>query len=488
MKFSIQTGAKPSKSDLLIVPSFEGAAPELPAGTKASSSGYKGEYKQTRQADAEGGLVERVLFVGLGKPADLDLERLRRVAAIGTKTAEQLGLSSATIHLSQALLGKIGDKVGTEAAGCSLAEGAILGVYKYTAGKSKPEPAKLKSVALHTTSKPCATGANKGKALAEANAFTRDLQNQPGNQVTPSRLAAEAQKLARASERITCKVHDEAAMKRMNMGLLLGVSAGSSEPAKLIHLTYKPKGKSKGKVAVVGKGLTFDAGGISLKPGAKMDEMRFDMSGGAAVLGLFHALTKLDVPWEVHGVVPASENLPDGAATKPGDIHTAMDGTTVEILNTDAEGRLILGDALAYTVSKIKPSTIVDLATLTGAVVVGLGHEIAGMFATTDRLRDDLRAAGDEVGEALWPLPLLDAHKQEMKGVVADLRNISSPAMGAGSSAGAAFLSHFVGDTEWAHLDIAGTAWGGSNRDWVGGSTGSGFGARMLFRWLETRG
>jgi leucyl aminopeptidase len=234
--------------------------------------------------------------------------------------------------------------------------------------------------------------------------------------------------------------------------------------------------------------LTFDAGGISLKPSAKMDEMRYDMSGGAAVLGVFHALAKLDVPWEVHGVVPASENLMDGSATKPGDIHTAMNGKTVEVLNTDAEGRLILADALCYAEQKIKPDTIIDLATLTGAVVMGLGHELSGAYPSTTALKDALVAAGERVGELVWPMPLLEVHKSAMKGRVADLANISSPAVGAGSVTGAAFLSNFVSDsTEWCHLDIAGTAWGAAQRDWVGGAQGTGVGTRLLIEYLETR-
>jgi leucyl aminopeptidase len=179
--------------------------------------------------------------------------------------------------------------------------------------------------------------------------------------------------------------------------------------------------------------------------------------------------------------------MPGGQATKPGDIHTAMNGTTVEVLNTDAEGRLVLADALCYCVSKIKADTIVDLATLTGAVTTALGHELSGLFTGSDKLREDLIAAGEETGERLWHLPLIDVHKEGMKGVYADLRNISGGDMGAGASAGAAFLASFVGSTEWAHLDIAGTAWGGSNRDWVGGPLGSGVGTRMLLRWLETR-
>ena len=202
-----------------------------------------------------------------------------------------------------------------------------------------------------------------------------------------------------------------------------------------------------------------------------------------------HALAGgIEVPFEVHGIVPASENLIDGNATKPGDVHTGMNGKTVEILNTDAEGRLILADALSYVESKVKPDTIIDLATLTGAVIVGLGHELTGMFATTDALRDDLLAAGGVTGEEVWPLPLLDAHKDGMKGKSADLANIGSPAMGAGPSQGAAFLSHFVADDrEWAHLDIAGTAWNTRDRDWVGGSMGTGVGARLLVEFLKQR-
>jgi leucyl aminopeptidase len=283
------------------------------------------------------------------------------------------------------------------------------------------------------------------------------------------------------------RVFDKRDIEKLGMGLLLGVAQGSRQPPRLLHLTYKPKGKAKGRVALVGKGLTFDSGGISIKPSAKMDEMRYDMSGAAAVLGVFHALRKLDVPYEVHGVCACTENMPGGEATKPGDIHTAMNGTTVEILNTDAEGRLVLADALCYVNTKIKPDVTIDLATLTGAVVVALGHELSGMFASTPKLEAELRAAGEETGERLWPLPLLDTHKDAMKGVYADLKNISGGDLGAGSSAGAAFLAPFAGDKEWAHLDIAGTAWGGSPRDWVGGPLGSGVGTRLLVRWLETR-
>jgi leucyl aminopeptidase len=426
-----------------------------------------------------------VLAIGLGDPAKVDAEALRRAGAIAAKRAEALCAAKVVLRVSETVAALAG---GAESAGRALTEGVLLGAYRYTESKSKPDAPKVQSFTLEGPTGAFARGAKLGELTAAANAYTRDLQNRAGNLMTPTVFAHEALALAKKRAAVTCKVLDAAAMKKAGMGLLLGVAQGSVEPPKLLHLTYKPKGRPRGRVAFVGKGLTFDVGGYSIKPSAQLDEMRYDRSGGAAVLGLFHALAHgLDVPYEVHGVVPATENLIDGNATQPGDIHTAMNGTTVEVLNTDAEGRLVLADALCYVAAKVKPDTIVDLATLTGAVVVALGHEMAGLFATTTKLRDELVAAGEETGERLWPLPLLDVHKDAMKGNFGDLKNISGGDLGAGSSAGAAFLAPFVGDTEWAHLDIAGTAWGGSNRDWVGGPMGSGVGARLLVRWLETR-
>jgi len=468
----------------------KGKRPDLPRGVDVPPAflrDFDGEFRKTSSTYCTGGAAARVLLVGLGTAKSVDDEVLRRVSALAVKTGEAMGVESAAFHA-----GGCADLAATpERAARAIAEGAVMGAYGYIDGKSKPKAASLRGVTVYGSGRDFKRGIKRGAILGEANGFTRDLQNVPGNQMRPREMAAEARKLARRGDRITCKVLDEKAMKEMGMGLLLSVSQGSVEPARLIHLVYKPKGKArkKGKVALVGKGLTFDAGGISLKPPAKMDDMRYDMSGGAAVLGVFHALASIDVPWEVHGIVPSSENLIDGNATKPGDIHTAMNGLTVEVLNTDAEGRLILADALAYVEKKVKPDTIIDLATLTGAVVMALGHELSGMFATTDKLRDELLAAGEETGELVWPLPLLPRHKEFMQGVVADLKNISSPAMGAGSTAGAAFLASFVGeDTEWCHLDIAGTAWGGQTRDWVGGAHGSGVGTRLLMQYLETRG
>jgi len=475
-------------TDLLVILVEEGAKPALPAGVKLpplALKDFKGEFRQTRLADAASGPAGRVLLVGLGAAKDVDGEKLRRAAAIAVKQGETACAASLALWVDGKCAKLAG---GAESVGCALAEGMVMGAYRYDGGKSSPKPLTLQRGSTVCADAAFRRGAKLGTALGEANCFTRDLQNLAGNQLPPRKLAEKARALARRSPRITCRVLDEAAMKKLGMGLLLGVSAGSREPARLIHLTYKPVRKTKGVVALVGKGLTFDAGGISLKPGKGMEEMRYDMSGGAAVLGAFHALASIDVPLEVHGIVPASENLPGGNATKPGDVHVAMDGQTVEVVNTDAEGRLILGDALAYTVKKVKPRTIVDLATLTGAVIIGLGHELTGMFTTTERLRDALTAAGEATGERVWPLPLHESWVENIKAGPADLRNICTPNMGGGSSAGAAFLQQFVGETEWSHLDIAGTAWNQGARDYVGGTGGTGVGARLLVEFLRNGG
>ncbi len=492
MKLTIKDAGKSAKTDLLALLVPEGTDVDVPAGVDVPESffaKFDASARAKRSTFALSGSATQVLLVGLGPLAAIDAEGIRRAAAVASKEALALGVKSLHLEIGGVASEAVG---GAEIAGRAVAEGAMMATYAYLDEKSeaKRKSAQPKLTAI-TVAGPGASfkrGAGIGETLARANMFTRDLQNGAGNVMTPSALARAAQALARKSPKVTAKVLDEAAMQKLGMGLLLGVSQGSTEPAKLIHLVYKPKGKVKGKVAFVGKGLTFDAGGYSLKPPAKMDEMRFDMSGGAAVLGAMHALTELDVPFEVHGVVPSSENLVDGNATKPGDVHTGMSGTTVEILNTDAEGRLILADALSYVESKIQPDTIIDLATLTGAVIVGLGHELSGMFASSERLRDALLAVHESTGDAVWPLPLLEAHKEAMKGKSADLANIGSPAMGAGPSQGAAFLAHFVSTTrDWAHLDIAGTAWNTRDRDWVGGSTGTGVGARLLVEYLLHR-
>jgi len=486
MKLSPKTtSAALSKTDCLIAFGVEGQKPELPKGVGLPAKAldeFDGKARKTRACDPTRGNPARVILVGLGKGKELDAEGLRRAAAVGLKAADAERAKGAAFHVGPKLAKLAG---GSGAVGQAVAEGALMASYRYDLGKSKPEARPLKRISVHGDGADFKTGVQRGTVLAEANLFTRDLQNLAGNQLTPTLLAERARGLARDRRSISCKVLDEAAMKRLGMGLLLGVSQGSEEPAKLIHLVYKPKGEARGKVALVGKGLTFDAGGTSIKPSRGMEEMRYDMSGSAAVLGAFHALRDLDVPYEVHGIVPTSENLCDGKATKPGDVHVAMNGKTVEVINTDAEGRLILADALCYTVEKVAPDTIIDLATLTGAVIVALGHEMSGCYSTTDRLRDALVEAGQATGETVWPMPLHPAFDENLAAGPADLRNICTPNMGGGSIVGAHFLRNFVGKTEWSHLDIAGTAWNQGSRDYTGGSGGTGVGTRLLIEYLS---
>ena len=478
--FKTPSGQLP-KTDLLIVLSAEGKKPKLPSGVSVPPNALKsfgGESRETRFADAVEGPAARVLLIGLGKGKKIDPDTVRRAAAIAVQKAEKTDAASATFWIDLAL-GKQAAELGQ-----ALGEGIVMGAYRLTDFKSAPKTESLKKVSIHAVTD-FNRGAKIGEMIGGGNAVSRRLQDTPANKMRPKDMVAEARKIARLSPRISVKAIDEKGMAKLKMGSLLSVSQGSAEPAYLIHLVYKPAKKAKRRICLVGKGLTFDSGGISIKPSARMDEMKYDMSGGAAVLGTFHSLAALNPDVEVHGLVPTSENLLNGEAVKPGDVVTACNGLTIEVLNTDAEGRLILADALAYAEETIKPDAMIDLATLTGAVVVALGHELTGVMGNDQALIDALVASGEETSEAVWPLPIVDFHKKDMKGEVGDLRNISSPGTGAGSSTAGAFLSNFVGEIPWAHLDIAGTAWGASDRDYQGGPKGTGVGVRLLLDYLR---
>ncbi len=298
--------------------------------------------------------------------------------------------------------------------------------------------------------------ASEGNAIANAMNYAKDLANLPGNICTPTYLAEKAKELAKANKKLTCKVLNEAEMEKLGMGSLLSVSKGSREEAKLITLEYKGGKKDDKPYVFVGKGLTFDAGGISLKPAPAMDEMKYDMCGGASVFGLMHAVTALELPINVVGIIPSSENLPDGQANKPGDIVTSMAGKTIEILNTDAEGRLILCDALTYA-EKFNPETIVDIATLTGACVIALGSVAQAVVGNDQELIDDLIDSGSQACDPTWQLPLWDEYQEQLKSNFADIANIGGKE--AGTITASCFLSRFTEEYRWAHLDIAGTAW-----------------------------
>ena len=471
MKIRLQQSAS-AKTEMSVVLVAEGDAPQLPAPLSACWDAAKstGDVK----TDAQKASVfhphagpKRFGCVGLGKRKDVDTERLRRAAAVAQAIAEDRGVRSFELLVDDAMFGK----ASAEEAGAAIAEGLVLGAYRYQPPKKDdPKPRKGQDCAvvlLHGDHKAFAAGFARGEIGAEATVFARDLENMAGNLCTPTVLANAAKKLA--GNGVKVKVLDKPALEKLKMGAFLGVAKGSSEPPKFIVMEYGPA-SAKETVCVIGKGLTFDSGGISIKPAAKMDEMRYDMCGAGAVLGLFHALKNgahkgAKQNRRIIGLIAATENMVGPEAQKPGDIVRAMDGHTIEVLNTDAEGRLVLCDAIAYAKKFYKPSKMVDLATLTGAVVVALGHEVAGVLGNDQKLTDELIAAGKAADEPLWQLPLWDVHKDQMKSKFADLANING-GQGGGTIAGAAFLSFFAGDTPWAHLDIAGTAWGGIAKDY----------------------
>ncbi|MGC9333538.1 MAG: leucyl aminopeptidase, partial [Anaerolineae bacterium] len=330
-------------------------------------------------------------------------------------------------------------------------------------------------------------GANVGAIVADATCLARDLVNRPANYATPTDLAELAMEIAGEFDDMRCQILSEDDAAELGMGAFLGVAQGSDEPAAFIVLEYNPEQPDLDTVVLVGKGITFDTGGISLKPAEKMDRMRGDMGGGAAVLAAMYAVGQLDLPLHVAGLVPATENMPSGQAYKPGDVLEAMNGKTIEVVNTDAEGRLVLADALAYA-AQFEPMAVVDLATLTGACVVALGRGVAaGIFGTDDRLLSRLRAASEASGERLWPMPLYDDYLDKLESLTADLSNTGGRDGGVGTSA--MFLKQFAEGYPWAHLDIAGMSFeerpGTPKRPPHLQKGGTGFGVRLLVQFLR---
>jgi len=339
-----------------------------------------------------------------------------------------------------------------------LAIAATLREYRYTETLSKPKAA-LPLRKLNIVDDSGAAGRDalaRGVAIGRGMNLSRRLGDLPGNICTPTFLAKEARALTRKNPKLHASVLEEKAMRELGMGALLSVAAGSEQPAKLIVLEYRGGRRGEAPQVLVGKGITFDSGGISIKPGPKMDEMKFDMCGAASVLGTLGAIAELKLPINVVGIVAASENLPSGTATKPGDVVTSMSGQTIEILNTDAEGRLVLCDALTYA-ARFRPAAVIDIATLTGACVVALGKHASGLFSNQEELAAQLLDAGREIGDRAWQLPLWDEYQKQLDSNFADMANIGGPS--AGSITAACFLARFARDYRWAHLDIAGTAW-----------------------------
>lgn len=435
---------------------------------------FSGKMGQTQLLFTAVASIPRVLLVGLGAKEEITLETLRRAGGKVGKKLLEMKISRLSVLPPVFLKKALKSPVGT-----ALAEGIALGAYQFKAYKAKdPEDApKAANCTFYDVSKVThAKAVEMGKVRADGVNFARTLGNTPPNDLTPSAMAEHAQTLAQ-DYNLTLKVLDEEEMSDLGMEMLLGVSKGSSEPAKLIVLDYRHQ-QAKDTIAFVGKGITFDSGGISLKPGKDMDEMKFDMCGAAAVLGTMKAIGILRPKLNVIGVVPTSENLPGGKAQRPGDIVQSYLGKKVEILNTDAEGRLILGDALTYTARQFKPNAMIDLATLTGACVVALGNYATGAVSNNEVLCEKVVAAGKSSGDRVWPLPNFPEYEEALKGKYGDLQNIGGPAGGA-ITAGL-FLKNFVEDIPWVHLDIAGTAWNVKGVDYLPKAGATGVGVRLL--------
>lgn len=398
---------------------------------------------------------ERVLVVGLGERERFNLDRVRRAAAAALRFLRKLGIKRAASILHGAGAGGIDRKLSAQA----IAEGGILGLYAFKKHKTvDPEPGELEELLLVERDEShlpeVKEGIRLGSILAEAANFARDLVNEPANSLTPARMAEVAKDLAEKYE-LEIEVLEREKMEELGMGALLGVAQGSRQPPKFIILSYRGDRNSGDALGLVGKGITFDSGGISIKPSEGMEEMKGDMAGGAAVLATLKALGELKPRINVTGLVPATENMPSGTALRPGDILKAMNGKTIEVISTDAEGRLILADALCYA-RRLSLSPVIDVATLTGACHVALGDVCSGAFGNDESLIAKLLELGEETGERLWQLPLYEEYKEQNKSEVADIKN--SGGRWGGAITAAQFLAEFIEDTPWVHLDIAGTA------------------------------
>ncbi|MCA3245443.1 MAG: leucyl aminopeptidase [Azospirillum sp.] len=444
---------------------------------------FKGKKNELLDILAPKGVpFARIVLMGLGKLDKLDTQGAE---ALGGKLVEHLnkvGESLATVSVEQIQ----GSPVGPAEMAAHLAMGAKLRAYRFDKYKTREkEDAKptLKSLNLLVTDVAAARKVHGPlDRVADAIHFTRDIVSEPPNVIYPESLAERCKRLAAFGVKV--EIFDEKQLEKLGAGALLGVGQGSARPSRMVILRYEgaPKAKDKRPVAFVGKGVTFDTGGISIKPSAGMEDMKWDMAGSAAVIGTIEALAARHAKVNAIGAVGLVENMPSGTAQRPSDIVKSMSGKTIEVLNTDAEGRLVLADVLWYVHERFKPKAMVDLATLTGAVIIALGHEYAGIMANDDGLADKLIAAGKATGEPLWRLPLGEAYDRDIDSPAADVKNIAA-GRGAGSIIGGQFLARFVGDTPWAHLDIAGTAWSTKDKPTCPkGATA--FGVRLLDRFV----
>lgn len=471
MDFTVRSGDLAAlETACLIVGVFERR--QLSVGARLvddASGGQLGKLLDTGDLDGEAGRMlvlygppgvkaARVMVVSFGKPEELSRRTLEKVLKGVFARCAELGLTEATAALADLAVTDMTPYRVHRA----IADAGAQRSYRYDQTKAKKPDTKAPLASLGiwvgagADSAAAEQAVSTARAVAAGGHLARHLGNLPGNICTPSYLADQASEVASGDDRFSVEVLEQAEMAELGMGALLSVARGSREAPKFIVMHYRGAPAEEKPIVLVGKGLTFDAGGISLKPAAEMDEMKYDMCGGAAVIGTMRALRELGLPLNVIGVVPASENLPDGAANKPGDIVTSLSGQTIEILNTDAEGRLILCDALTYC-ERFDPAVVIDMATLTGACIVALGRHPSGLFSNDDDLAVELSAAGESIGDRVWRLPLWSDYDSQLDSNFADMANIGG--RDGGAITAAAFLAKFTKAFRWAHLDIAGTAW-----------------------------
>lgn len=458
------TAALKTKTSLLVLPVFDDSKRTALAldGELASSvktlqkrGDIKGKIGDSLLLPiAPGASAERVLLVGSGS-GQMNASQWLKLAQSIAKTTQQCKAKEVTVALAELTVSERDTVWQYELLGRILANSA----YQYDTTLSEKKPRTLTEITALCSSAERAAVAQalaSGSAVAAGMGLTRELGNLPGNLCTPSYMAEQAKQLAAGSKQLKVSVLEEAKMRELGMHALLSVAAGSEQAAKLVTIEYKGGAKNTAPVVLVGKGITFDTGGISLKPGAGMEEMKFDMCGAATVLGVLKTASALALPLNIVGVIACAENMPSGRATKPGDIVTSMSGKTIEIVNTDAEGRLVLCDALTY-VSRYKPACVIDIATLTGACIIALGHQATGLYSNDDTLGRQLFEASLNTEDRAWQMPLWEEYQPQLKSPYADLCNVGGRT--AGSVTAACFLANFTKEYRWAHLDIAGTAW-----------------------------
>ncbi len=467
----------PGKAHETIAPFFHEHKRQIEISLKAGNFDGDKEQKLTFYSV---GAYRVVIFVGMGGKSQLTNERLRRAAAGGIKTARSAKAKSVVMSALNPVVEQLSDYETVH----SIVEGALLGHYKFdkyfTQEKEKFDVEKLVVAFGGVDSSIGRKAARDAELLCEAVYLTRDLANAPSNEIYPEALAGVATNVARKYH-LHASILNEKQIRRLKMGGLLAVNSGSVKPPRFITLEYKGNTKSTDWYAIVGKGITFDSGGISIKPSAGMGEMKMDMAGAAAVIGTMQSVAALKIPVNVVGIAPCTENLPSGSAYKPGDIVTTMSGITIEVDNTDAEGRVILSDGLCFA-QRYRPKAIIDLATLTGACVVALGMHATGMFGTSEEVMAQLKEAGEKTYERVWQMPIYEEYEKQIKSDIADVKNVGG--RWAGAITAALFLKRFVGDYPWVHLDIAGTAMLEEATDYAP-KGGSGVGVRLLTQFFK---